>query len=170
MRNSSRNLLLYDSPVNICVIKPLHEVRAVGGRYRDHFIFRRKRSLLSKQSIFHDDPTSNSASRADEILPNPEPATLEEQSPQLNNDMTLADNYLPAGRSASTVEENPQHVSSAPETVPTDKRADPAVSTDEFVSVASSVYAVNTAVFSPNNTYGSTTSNQKYVLYHTAVQ
>jgi hypothetical protein len=37
-------------------------------------------------------------------------------------------------------------------------------------SVASSVYAVNTAVFSPNNTYGSTTSNQKYVLYHTAVQ
>jgi len=38
------------------------------------------------------------------------------------------------------------------------------------LSVASSVYAVNTAVFSPNNTYGSTTSNQKYVLYHTAVQ
>ena len=38
------------------------------------------------------------------------------------------------------------------------------------ISVASSVYAVNTAVFSPNNTYGSTTSNQKYVLYHTAVQ
>src|SRR5258708_33403009 len=40
----------------------------------------------------------------------------------------------------------------------------------ELPSVASSVYAVNTAVFSPNNTYGSTTSNQKYVLYHTAVQ
>ena len=39
-----------------------------------------------------------------------------------------------------------------------------------MASVASSVYAVNTAVFSPNNTYGSTTSNQKYVLYHTAVQ
>jgi hypothetical protein len=41
---------------------------------------------------------------------------------------------------------------------------------DDESSVASSVYAVNTAVFSPNNTYGSTTSNQKYVLYHTAVQ
>jgi hypothetical protein len=48
--------------------------------------------------------------------------------------MTLADNYLLAGMSASTVEENPQHVSSAPETVPTDERADPAVSTDEFVT------------------------------------
>ena len=37
-------------------------------------------------------------------------------------------------------------------------------------SVASSVYAVNTAVFSPENTYGSTNSDQKYVLYCTAVQ
>jgi hypothetical protein len=48
--------------------------------------------------------------------------------------VTLADNHLPAERSPSTVEENPQHVSSAPETVPTDERADPAVFTDEFVT------------------------------------
>jgi hypothetical protein len=47
--------------------------------------------------------------------------------------MTLADDYLLAGRSASTVEENPQHVSSASETAPTDEMADPVVSTDELV-------------------------------------
>ena len=37
-------------------------------------------------------------------------------------------------------------------------------------TVASSVYAVNTGVFSADNTYGSTTFDPKYVLYCTAVQ
>jgi hypothetical protein len=41
---------------------------------------------------------------------------------------------------------------------------------DIWPSVASSVYAVNTTVFPPPNTYGSTNSNRKYVLYCTAVQ
>ncbi|CZR52935.1 uncharacterized protein PAC_02813 [Phialocephala subalpina] len=70
-----------------------------------------------------------------EEIPSPlESAILEEHSPQPNNDMALVDSHLPVESSASAVEENPQHVSPAPETFPTEKKADPAVSTNELVT------------------------------------
>jgi hypothetical protein len=43
-------------------------------------------------------------------------------STQPNNDMALVHSHLPVESSASTVEENPQHVSPAPEPFPTRRR------------------------------------------------
>jgi hypothetical protein len=63
----------------------------------------------------------------------PESAILEEHSPQPNNDLALVDSQLPVESSASTVEENPQHVSPAPEPFPTDEKA---VSTNELVTTS----------------------------------
>jgi hypothetical protein len=63
----------------------------------------------------------------------PESAILEEHSPQPNNDLALVDSHLPVESSASTVEENPQHVSPAPEPFPTDEKA---VSTNELVTTS----------------------------------
>jgi hypothetical protein len=50
--------------------------------------------------------------------------------------MALVNSHLPVESSASTVEENPQHVSLAPEPFPTDEKADLAVSTDELVTTS----------------------------------
>jgi len=67
-----------------------------------------------------DHSTSWGASGPEEISSPSESAILEEHSPQLNNDMALVDSYLPVESSVSTAEENPQHISSAPKTFPTD--------------------------------------------------
>jgi hypothetical protein len=63
-------------------------------------------------------------------------AILEERPPQPNNDLALVDSHVPVESSASTVEENPQHVSLAPEAFPTDEKADPAASTDKLVTTS----------------------------------
>ena len=54
--------------------------------------------------------------------------------PQLNNDVALVNSHLPVESLASTVKENPKHVSPAPEPFLTNEKADPAVSTNKLVT------------------------------------
>ncbi|KAF8850019.1 hypothetical protein BDZ45DRAFT_680080 [Acephala macrosclerotiorum] len=97
------------------------------------------RSSSRTKKVSSDDPdhsTSRGTSGLEEIPSTPESTILEEHSPQPNNDIALVDSHLPVESSASTVKENPQHVSPAPELFPTDEKADPAVSTDELVTTS----------------------------------
>ncbi|KAH7356433.1 hypothetical protein BKA65DRAFT_474254 [Rhexocercosporidium sp. MPI-PUGE-AT-0058] len=88
----------------------------------------------SESLSLSDDPdhsTSRRISGLEEIPSPPESAILEEHSPQPNNDLALFDSHMPVESSASTVEENPQHVSPVPEPFTTDEKA---VSTNELVT------------------------------------
>ncbi|KAH8757113.1 hypothetical protein BGZ57DRAFT_996748 [Hyaloscypha finlandica] len=76
---------------------------------------------------------SESLSLSDEMPSPPESTILEEHSPQPNNDLALVNSHLLVESSASTVEENPQHVSPAPEPFPTNEKA---VSTNELVTTS----------------------------------
>jgi hypothetical protein len=75
---------------------------------------RRGRSGRNSLSDDPDHSTSPGASSPEELPSTPESAALEEQSPQTDNGMTLADNYPPARSS--------------------DEKADPALSTDELLA------------------------------------
>jgi len=62
----------------------------------------------------------------------PDHSTSRDTSTQSSNNIAL-DCHLPVESSTSTVKENPQRVSPAPELFPTDEKVDPTISTTELV-------------------------------------
>ncbi|KAH8751824.1 hypothetical protein BGZ57DRAFT_860746 [Hyaloscypha finlandica] len=78
---------------------------------------------------------NSSQEKIDSLNLSDDPGHSTSTSTQPSNDMALGC-HLPVESSASTTEENPQRVSSAPEPLPTDEKADPAISTDELVTTS----------------------------------
>ncbi|CZR66405.1 uncharacterized protein PAC_16306 [Phialocephala subalpina] len=100
--------------------------------------------------------STRSDSRTDTttVLPHPKAppsVILEENSPQPCNNTAPVDIHLPVKRPVSTAEENPQHVSLAPETFPADEKADPVVSTDELVTTSETATGLASSILSSSS-------------------
>ncbi|KAH6700671.1 hypothetical protein BKA61DRAFT_620952, partial [Leptodontidium sp. MPI-SDFR-AT-0119] len=91
-------------------------------------------SLRLSDNLNQNATASQGLSSPEGILSTPESVKPEEHSTQLNNHMAIVNSHLPARSPVGTIEENPQHVSPAPDTSPTDGRACPAVSADELAT------------------------------------
>ncbi|PVH70493.1 hypothetical protein DL98DRAFT_577855, partial [Cadophora sp. DSE1049] len=103
----------------------------------------RRRSRHSSQEIdslgLSDDLNQNATasqglSSPEGVLSTPESVKPKEHSTQLNNHIAIVNSHLPARGPVGTIEENPQHVSPAPDTSPTDGKACPAVSADKLAT------------------------------------